>query len=221
MSKSDYQAIDHTASIRHKLLEGETSSLKRYALLVIGEVSIWKLLKYELIVFLFGSLQGALGLGLRQIFYPKLFKKVGRGVVFGRNLVIRNARNVVIGDNVMIDDQVLIDARGVGDDGIVIGDNVIINREAVLISKVGGIHIGSDTDVGMRAFLISTGGIIIGSKVGLAGECKLGGSMSQLEHENVGGEEQEPDENWQVYKYSTGAISDQIEFFAQSRIRPA
>lgn len=169
-------AIDHEHSIRHKLYEAELSTWKRYALLVNGDTSVGKLLKYEAIVFLFGSLPGALGLALRQYFYKKLFRKVGRGVVFGRDLVIRNAGNIVIGDQVVIDDQTVIDARGAGDEGIIIGDETVLNRDVVIISKVGGIHIGARTDIGSRASLISTGGIRIGDGVAIAGDCKIGGS---------------------------------------------
>ena len=105
-------SIDKSQSIRHKLYSEEISNWKRYSLLATGDTSAWKLFKYEIIVFLFGSVPGALGLALRQKFYPRLFKETGRGVVFGRNLVIRNANNIKLGNRVVIDDQTLIDARG-------------------------------------------------------------------------------------------------------------
>jgi acetyltransferase-like isoleucine patch superfamily enzyme len=219
MKTVDSSTIDHSASIRHKLLEGETSAWKRYALLVIGEVSVWKLFKYEMITLFFGSLPGALGLALRQIFYPKLFKKSGRGVVFGRNLVIRNAGNIELGDGVVIDDGVLIDARGAGEKGIVIEAGVILNREAVVIAKVGSIHVGENTDVGSRALLISTGGIRVGKNVGLAGECKIGGSMSRLEQPEGGEyEENAAGDQWSVQKFTKGpvVIGDQCIVFMQA-----
>ena len=91
--------------IRDQLLAGRKSAARRYADLVVGEgASYGQLLKYELVTGLFGGLPGALGLALRQLFYPRLFKKVGQGVVFGRHIVIRNARNVTLGDQVIVDD---------------------------------------------------------------------------------------------------------------------
>lgn len=206
------QSIDHTQSIRHKLYDSEMSNWKRYSLLVTGDTSIWKLMKYELIVLLFGSLPGALGLALRQKFYPKLFKKVGRGVVFGRNLVIRNAENITLGDRVLIDDQTVIDARGAGDDGISIGDETVLNRDVIVIAKVGGIHIGSNTDVGSRTMIISTGGIQIGNKVALAGDCKIGGSMFSFENTADG--------QRTVKKFSKGLvqIDDQCTLFMSATV---
>ncbi len=109
MEGSDKKTIERSVHIRQKLFEGEISSWKRYADLVVGTTSIAALVKYELITSLLGPLPGALGLWLRRIFFPKLFREVGQGTVFGRNLVIRNAQNIRLGDRVIIDDNVLID----------------------------------------------------------------------------------------------------------------
>ena len=212
LKSSTAQSIDHAQSIRHKLYDDETSTWKRYSLLVTGDTSIWKLIKYELINFLFGSLPGALGLAMRQIFYPKLFKSVGRGAVFGRNLVIRNSGNITIGDRVVIDDQVVIDARGAGEDGIIIGNKTVLNRDVIVIAKVGGIRIGSNTDVGSRTMIISTGGIHIGDNVAIAGDCKIGGSMFSFEET---GEEKRT-----VKKFSKGLvqIDDECTIFMAAMI---
>jgi acetyltransferase-like isoleucine patch superfamily enzyme len=70
--------------------------------------------------------------------------------VFGRNLTIRNAQNITLGDNVIIDDDCVLDARGAGPDGVVIGDRVIINRGASIQAKIGPIWIGEDSDIGMH-----------------------------------------------------------------------
>lgn len=206
------QSIDKSQSIRHKLYAEETSNWKRYAILVTGDTSVWKLFKYEIIVLLFGSLPGALGLALRQKFYPKLFKQVGRGAVFGRNLVIRNAENITLGNGVVIDDQTLIDARGAGDDGIVIGDESVLNRDVMVIAKVGGIHIGANTDIGSRTMVISTGGIRIGDKVAIAGDCKIGGSTFSFETGDDG--------KRTVNKFSKGLvqIDDQCTIFMSATI---
>lgn len=173
--------IDTENFIRHKLYDGETSSWRRYARLVVGSDSVWDLIKYEMTILLFAWVPGALGLKLRQIFYPFLFRSVGSGVIFGRNLVIRNASKISIGDGVVIDDNTVIDARGAGSAGIVIGDQVVVNREVLIISKMGPIVIGSDSDIGTRAMIFSTGGVEIGSGVSIAGDCKLGGVVVKTE----------------------------------------
>ena len=127
MNTEHLNKLDKSNFIRHKLFDEETSSWKRYAILVVGEPSLWKLAKYELITFFLGPVPGAVGLALRKVFYPSLFRQSGAGVVFGRSLVIRNADKITLGDGVVIDDYTLLDARGSGEEGILIGDKVIIN----------------------------------------------------------------------------------------------
>lgn len=168
--------------IRDKLMGGGKSSLRRYADLVVGEgASYLQLLKYELISGLLGGLPGALGLALRQLFYPFLFRRTGRGVVFGRHVVIRNGRNVVLGDRVIIDDGCVIDGRGAGPDGVVIGHRVIVNRGTTIQAKIGPIHIGDDCDIGGGSTVHAQGGIHIGRAVVVGGGCKISGGDFQIE----------------------------------------
>ena len=113
------QKLDEQDYIRSKLFGSNVSVIRRYADLVVGpEASWWQLLRYEMITMLFGGLPGALGLALRKLFYPRLFRRCGRGVVFGRDLVIRNGHRIALGDNVIIDDACVIDGRGAGPTGI-------------------------------------------------------------------------------------------------------
>jgi acetyltransferase-like isoleucine patch superfamily enzyme len=161
--------------IRHKLFAGEAGSWRRYADLTIGSASLWKLVRYEVITSLLGSIPGALGLKLRQVFYPMLFRSVGRGTVFGRDLVVRHPHNISIGERVLIADDCVLDARGAGSHGIELGDEVIVHQGCVITSKSGDIRIGDRSSVGMHCFLFSTGGIEVGHGVSLAADCKLGG----------------------------------------------
>jgi acetyltransferase-like isoleucine patch superfamily enzyme len=168
--------------IRDKLMGGEKSSIRRYADLVVGEgASYDQLLKYELITGLFGGLPGALGLALRQLFYPSLFERTGKGVVFGRHVVIRNAGNIRLGDRVIIDDCCVIDGRGAGPAGVVIGDRVIVNRGTTIQAKIGPIQIGDDCDIGTGSRLPSQGGVYIGRAVVIGGGCKISGGAFQIE----------------------------------------
>lgn len=168
--------------IREQLMAGRKSAARRYAELVVGEgASYGQLLKYELITSLLGGLPGAAGLALRQLFYPRLFKKIGRGVVFGRHVVIRNARNITLGDQVVIDDLCVIDGRGAGADGVVIGDRVIVNRGTTIQAKIGPIHIGDDCDIGGGSTVHSQGGVEIGRAVVIGGGAKISGGAFQIE----------------------------------------
>ena len=179
MHKVPPQDLREDAFIRHKMFNDRTSAARKYADLTIGEFSVLKLVKYELITSLLGPLPGAMGLFLRKIFYPLLLKKVGRGVMFGRNVVLRHCDKITIGDRVVIDDNTLLDARG-GDEGIVIGDDVIINRACQIQSKVGSVHIGARSDIGTGTAIVSQGGVYVDEQVCIAAACKISGGLFHI-----------------------------------------
>jgi acetyltransferase-like isoleucine patch superfamily enzyme/acyl carrier protein len=172
--------------IRQKLYSGQKSALQRYAELVVGRMSIWHLLKYELLTCLLGPLPGALGLFLRKLFYPWLFRRIGHGVIFGRSVIIRNPDRIVLGERVVIDDYVVLDGRGGDEDeGLRIGDEVIINRGALIQAKVGSIRIGSHCDIGAETTIISQGANVIEDMVSIGGGCKIGGGLIQIQSDGA------------------------------------
>lgn len=173
---NERESLQDSEFIRHRLYAGESSAFARYASLVLARPSLAALLRYELLTTLIGPIPGALGLALRRLLYPFLFPAIGRGVVFGANLTIRHPERIRLGDGVMLDDGVVLDGRGAGEDGLVIEDRVIVNRSATIVTKVGGITIGHDTNVGAGATIISQGPIRIGPEVSIAGDvCIAGG----------------------------------------------
>jgi len=145
--------------IRHKLFNERKTPLQKYKELVIGDKSLLQLIKYELVTTLLGPIPGALGLTLRKLFYPMLFKHIGKGVIFGQNVVIRHSDKIRLGNRVVLDDYCLIDARGSGEDGLIIGDDSIINRGVTIKSKVGPIHIEASANIGAATVIISVGGV--------------------------------------------------------------
>ena len=180
--------LDEQDYLRSKLFSGERSAARRYADLVVGpEASLWRLARYELVTMLFGRVSGALGLALRKLFYPPLFRRCGRGVVFGRDLVVRNAHLISLGENVIIDDDCVLDGRGAGPAGIEIGDRTILGRGVSVQAKIGPIRIGADSDIGMHSVIHSQGGVEIGSAVVLGGGCKLSGGVFQTDRGGAGG----------------------------------
>ena len=183
MSSGEKHKLDDKYFIRHKIYGEKKSTLKRYRELVLGEGGILKLLRYELLITFLGPIPGALGLALRKIFYPGLFKSIGKGVVIGRSVVIRHPDKIRIGNKVIIDDYCVIDARGAGEEGVVIGDEVILNRGAILQAKVGGIHIGGLTNVGGNSVIVAQGGVYIGDMVNIAGGCEISGGAYQVERD--------------------------------------
>ena len=126
------------------LFDGKEGLLKKYKTFMVGDQGWWALIKYELIITLFGWIPGALGLALRSLFFPFLFKKVGKKVVFGRDMNIRSPHKIEIGDQVIFDDDVLLDAKGSTNNGIRIGNDVYIGQSTIIQTKNG------DPDLGRR-----------------------------------------------------------------------
>ncbi len=183
---SEPMRLEDRHYIRQRLYSGQKSMMQRYAELAVGRMDIWRLLKYELLTCLLGPLPGALGLLLRKLFYPWLFRRIGRGVVFGRSVVIRNADRIILGDRVVIDDYVILDGRGGdGDEGLRIGDEVIINRGALIQAKVGTVRIGSHCDIGAETTIISQGANVIEDMVSIGGGSKIGGGIIQIQNDSA------------------------------------
>jgi acetyltransferase-like isoleucine patch superfamily enzyme len=177
--------INKNEIIRDKLSKSQTSPLKVYKELTTGKVGVIKFILYEFITFFLGPMPGGLGFFLRKKFYPSLFKKVGRGFILGRNVVIRHPKNIVIGDFVTIDDNCVIDGRGAGEKEFVIEDQVIINRNCMLLAKTGHIRLGKRSSLGANSVIVSMSGVELGEAVLTAGDCYLSAGSYQFENLEV------------------------------------
>jgi acetyltransferase-like isoleucine patch superfamily enzyme len=162
------------------LLKKDRKMTAKYRDLFLGEGSFFFFLKYEAIITLFSWIPAGLGYVLRKIFFPALFKKTGKGVVFGKNMTIRHSKKIEIGDNVVFDDNTVIDAKGKNNRGIRINDNVLIGRNTIISCKGGDIEIGDYSNIGPNNTLISESILSIGRFVFTAGQCYLiaGGNHS-------------------------------------------
>jgi acetyltransferase-like isoleucine patch superfamily enzyme len=167
-------------SVHKTLIDERKSIVKKYKELFVGEKGFFFLVKYELILLFFSWVPGSLGLLVRKLFYPLILKKVGRGVIFGRNITIRHPQKISIGDNSFIDDNAVLDAKGENNEGIVIGKNVIIGRNTILSCKEGSIYLDDYCNVSANCSLLSETKIRIGKYCFLAGQCYLvaGGNHS-------------------------------------------
>ena len=152
----------------------------KYKSFMVGEGSWWSLIKYEVIVTFFGWIPGAFGLFLRSIFYPFLFKKVGKKVIFGRDMIIRSPHKIIIGDRVFIDDGVSLDAKGGTNQGIRIGNDVFIGQGSILQAKNGDIALEDEVNISYYSTLTSTTLLRIGSRTFIGPYCLL---MSGGEHD--------------------------------------
>ena len=169
MPQQKYQSIAKTNVIREKLARGEGSPFQTYRELTVGSGSLWFFIRYEMLTSLLGPLPGAAGYLLRKIFYRNLFHSVGKGLIIGRNVVIRHPGKIRLGNNVTIDDNSIIDGRGSGEQGIILEDNVLINRNCMLLAKTGPIRIGRRTSIGSNSVIVSIAGVDVEESVLTAG----------------------------------------------------
>ena len=178
------QAV-HKEPLLDTLHKTDESAAAKYQSFFVGRPGWGALLRFEIAAALLGPLPGALGYALRKVYYPRLFKRVGAGVLWGRNISLRHPGAIEIGDRVGIDDDCLLDARGAGAEGVRIGDDVIIARNVIVQSKTAGIEIGARSVIGALCVLSSSGGIRLGRAVMLAGHCYIGGGRYHYDRRDV------------------------------------
>jgi len=164
---------DYYASTQKELLDEDKSVSAKYSSLFLGRKSFFVFLKYELIIGCFSWVPGALGFMLRKWFYPRLLKKVGKGVVFGRNITLRHPHKIAIGANTVVDDNVVLDAKGEANSGIQIGQNAFIGRNSIISCKEGSIILDDYCNISANCSLLSETEIRVGKYCFLAGNCYL------------------------------------------------
>ena len=155
--------------------EGSSSPLRTYQELAVGSRSWWTLLRYEIVASWGSLLPGALGLAFRRLFWPSLFGRIGKGTVWGRNVVVRHPANMWIGNGVLVDDDCFFDAKGCEVGQFRIDDSVVISRGCHVTGKHGSVHLGPRVNVGSGCMILSVGGITVGADTMFAGNCYVGG----------------------------------------------
>jgi acetyltransferase-like isoleucine patch superfamily enzyme len=162
--------IDKGQIIRERLKAAQSSPLKVYRSLTVGERGWGALLSYELRTMLLSGLGGGLGFLLRKKLYRSMFGRAGGGLIIGRDVTLRHPHRMSFGDGVTIDDLCVLDARG-GEDGLILEDNVIINRNCMVLAKAGSLKLGRNTSIGSNCVMVSMSGLEMGSSVLVAGGC--------------------------------------------------
>jgi acetyltransferase-like isoleucine patch superfamily enzyme len=138
------------------------SSFAKYQDLVVGSRGILRLLHFEIVLMVSSWVPGAVGLLLRKFLYPTLLGSCGRAVVFGQGVTLRHPGKIHIGEGTLIDDGVLLDAKGVANQGIRIGDHGFIGRNSILSCKDGDIVLGSHINIGFNCEVFSSSRVEVG-----------------------------------------------------------
>ncbi|MFC1657634.1 acyltransferase [Candidatus Moduliflexota bacterium] len=159
--------------VRSYYSEGSGSNLQKYRDVFLGGGSLWFLVKYELVMLLASWVPGALGLLLRKLLYPTVLKEVGKGVLFGRNVMLRHPQKITIGRGTVIDEGCLLDAKGGDNRGIAIGEGCFIGRNTAVYCKDGDIVIEDGANIGMNCVLSSLNRLVVGPEVLIAADCYL------------------------------------------------
>ncbi len=116
---------------------------------------------------------GALGIFLRQKFFPRLFLECGPGVVFGRFLNLVKPESIRIGAHCIISDRVTLAAMG--DTGTIdIGSSVFLGFTTTLTSLEGSLRIGSGASLGSFCQVHARTGVHIQEKCLLAAYTEIG-----------------------------------------------
>lgn len=179
------ERLDYFSGFQGVLKDTKKSPLTKYQDIIIGDKRILNLIEYEVLTFLFGQIPGIIGLFLRQRFYRPLFKKMGKGVIIGRNVSLRHAGKISLGNRTVIDEYCVLSAQGGENSRITIGNDVLIGRDTVVNTRDGSIEIVDYADIGASCRIASTGKTVIGKHVLIAAYCYIGGANHRIDRTDI------------------------------------
>lgn len=143
---------------------GNGSALRRYQDVVVGRTGLAATLYFDFCAAL-SPIPGALGLVLRQRFWPRLFGSCGAGVVFGTGIVLRHPHRIHLGDRVVVSENCILDARfDRTDRALVVGDDVILSNGVVVSCKGARVEIGARSGFGPYSCILAADGgdVVVG-----------------------------------------------------------
>ena len=139
------------------------NAIQKYKLAAVGNKSYAWLALYEAVILAVGSVPGAIGIRLRRIFYPILFKHVGRSTLFGLDCSFRRPHRIKLGNYVSLGERVALDVKD-EDGSIIIRDRVDIGESTVFSCPGGRVDVGEQTVIGSFSRLGSLEGLFIGRR---------------------------------------------------------
>jgi acetyltransferase-like isoleucine patch superfamily enzyme len=167
------EIAEHKVEMRSEL--EHRGPLQAYQDLAVGTRSMTDLVLYEVLVAWGAAVPGAAGFLLRGKTWPRMLHRAGRGIVWGRNVVLRHPGKMWIEDRVLIDDACYFDAKGCGQGDFHIETDVLISRSCIVSGKDGPLRIGARANIGAGCILYASTGLEIGADTMLAAQCYIGG----------------------------------------------
>ena len=201
---SEQEKTIYKEATLQRIHQDRSSALQKYQGFFIGSTSLGNLIKYELATMFLVPLPGAIGYLLRKWFYPRIFRRIGKDVNWGRNIALRHPGRIEIGDRAAIDDGCLLDASGVGDKGLHIGNDVLVARSTNIQGKTSWIEIGDHCNIASHCQIISASGIRLGQWVMVGGQCYIGGGRYRIDDRST------PMMKQEVYSKGPVIIEDDV-----------
>lgn len=162
------------------------SALGKYQALVIGNRGIGTLILHELLTTFPGWLPGLLGIVLRRLLYPLLFRRMDRGVVIGVGVSLRQPSKIELSRGCFIDDHVSLSARGGDETAIVLGSEVFVGRSTVIGVRNGRIELGDHCNIGGSCRVGCSGGTVrIGRQVMVGAFTYIGGGNHRADRTDI------------------------------------
>ena len=172
----------------HAAVTGDRSALARYQDVVVGHRRLLGLAYFELCLWLAG-VPGALGLMLRQLFWPRLFRSCGKKVYFGSNVTLMHPNRIAIGDRAVIGNGCVLDARNPSSEvAITIGSDVMLSHGVMLSCKNAIITLGERVGMGPYTVVQATNDdpVLIDDDAVIAAHCYIaGGGQYQMDRLDV------------------------------------
>jgi acetyltransferase-like isoleucine patch superfamily enzyme len=156
-----------------KFTDSNRSAFQIYKETVVGNESNLHLFLYEFLILLLSNISGIIGLGLRSILYPVLFKSSGKRPAFGKGMIIRNPKKISLGKKVMLDDYTTLDAKG-DESSIEIGNMVALGRGSSIIAKDAKIILEDGVNISTSCRIATMSKIEIGESTLIAAYCYIG-----------------------------------------------
>lgn len=162
-----------------------SSALRKYQLLYVGGTGLWPLVRYELLTWLVNDLPGLTGFFLRRHLYHTIFGGLGRGVILGRGMLLRQPGRIRVGDRTVIDDYCALTVRG-EESGITIGSHVFIGRGTQIHARGGQVEIEDHANLSSYVRVgAATRRIVIGRHALIAASCCIGGVLHRTDRRDV------------------------------------
>src|SRR5919106_1347364 len=161
----------------HAAVTGDRSALARYQDVVVGHRRLLGLAYFELCLWLAG-VPGALGLMLREVFWPRLFHSCGKKVYFGSNVTLMHPNRIAIGDRAVIGNGCVLDARNPSSEvAITIGSDVMLSQGVMLSCKNAIITLGERVGMGPYTVVQATNDdpVLIDDDAVIAAHCYIAG----------------------------------------------